>query len=50
VTLHAVPGASPKPCRSTNAMTVLIYALRDHFGSAQQRGAQVQSVAAGASG
>ena len=42
-------GATPKLCRSTDDTTVLIYALRDYFGSARQRGRRGQSEAARAS-
>jgi hypothetical protein len=37
--LRVAPGASPKPCRSTSDMTVLIYVLGELFGSARQHGA-----------
>ena len=37
--LRVALGASPKPCRSTSDMTVLIYVLGELFGSARQCGA-----------
>jgi len=46
---HEALAASPRPCTSTNDMTVSISVLARLFGSARQHGAWVQSVAARAS-